>query len=78
MSRTELLNRPLGGLFHSLADFVDLTANHVVELAVVPDKLDVIEHIFVSRVLAREKLLLASGEIHGVFHDLWVVQETHL
>ena len=49
----ELLNLSLGCLLHFLADLVDLRAKHVIQLAVVPNKLDIVENFLVSGVLAR-------------------------
>ena len=54
MSRSELLHLSFGGLFHPFTDFVDIAPRHVVELAVVPNKLDVIKGFFVGRILARQ------------------------
>ena len=61
MSSSELLNLPLGNLLHPLANLVDLAANHIVELTVVPDQLDVTEDLLIGGVFAREELLFASG-----------------
>lgn len=78
MGCSKLLDLALRGLFHPLTDLVDFAADHVVELAVVPDELDVVEDIFVGSVLAREQLLLASRKVHWVLHDLRVVKQSHL
>ena len=59
MSRAELLDLALGGLFHSLADLVDLAAHHIVELTVVPNELNVVENLLVGSVLARQQLFFA-------------------
>ena len=61
MSSPELLNLPLGNFLHPLANLIDLAANHIVELTVVPDQLDVTEDLLIGRVFAREELLFASG-----------------
>ena len=52
MSRPKLLDVSLGGLFHSLAYFVDLTPNHIVELAIVPDELNIGKDFLVCGILA--------------------------
>ena len=74
MGGSELLYISLGGLFHFLADFVDLTSDHVVEFAIIPDQLDVCEDFFVRGVLAGEEFALAGGEIHRIFYNLRVVK----
>ena len=61
MCRPKLLDVSLGGLFHPLAYFVDLAPNHIVELAIVPDELDIGEDFLVRGILAREQFLLARG-----------------
>ena len=61
MSSPELLNLSLGNLLHPLANLIDLAANHIVELTVVPDQLDVTEDLLIGGVFAREELLFASG-----------------
>ena len=78
MGRTEFLNLSLRGLFHSLTDFVDLTPDHVVQLAVIPNELDVCEDFLISGILARKQLFFAGGEIHRALDNLWVVEQAHL
>ena len=52
MGGTELLNLSLRGLFHSFTDFVDLTPDHIVQLAVIPNELDVCKDFLISGILA--------------------------
>ena len=77
MCRPKLLDVSLGGLFHSLAYFVDLTPNHIVELAIVPDELNIGKDFLVRGILAWEQFLLACSKVHRVFHNLWIVEQAH-
>lgn len=75
----ELLDGPLGELFHVLSEFVDVGARHVVGLAVVPDELHFGEDIFIGHILASlQEGFLDSREVHRTLHDLRVVQQTQL
>ena len=77
MGGAEFLDLPLCHLLHAFAHLVDLTADHIVELAVIPNQLDLIEDFLISGVFAGEQLLLAGGKVHGVLDDLRVIQEAH-
>ena len=78
MGGPELLDLPLGGLFHPLAHFVDLAPNHIVKLAVVPYQLDVPKYFLVCAVLPCKKFLLASCQVHRILDNLGVVEQAHL
>ena len=78
MGGPELLDLPLGGLFHPLAHFINLAPDHIVKLAVVPYELDVPKDFLVGAILPSEKFLLASCQIHGILDNLGVVEQAHL
>ena len=48
MGGAEFLDLPLCHLLHAFTYLVDLTANHIIEFAVVPDQLDLIKDFFIS------------------------------
>lgn len=79
MSGAEALDGALGELLHVLCELVDLAAGHVVGLAVVPNQLNVRDHVVEGHVLpALEQRSLDRREVHRTLHDLWVVQQAEL
>ena len=78
MGSTELLYLPFSNLFHSLADLIDFTPDHIVQLAIIPDELNVCKGFLIRGVLARYQFLFAGGEIHRALDYLRVIKEAHL
>jgi hypothetical protein len=66
---------------HLLVVALHLVGHHevvsfgVVGLAVVPDQLDVVQHLLHCSVLARLQLLLYAAEVHRMLDDVRVVQQ---
>ena len=52
MSGAEFLDLSLCHLLHPFAHLVDLTADHIVELAIVPDELNIGKDFLVRGILA--------------------------
>ena len=78
MGSPKLLDAPLGCLLHALAYFVNLRPRHIVELAVVPDELQVAEDLLISGISARHQLLFHGKQIHGILDNLRVVEQLHV
>jgi hypothetical protein len=69
--RTEFVELSFATAFHSFTNSVDVTSGHVIELAVLPNKLDVGKTLLKASV--RVQSGFHSAEVHGVFHDLRIV-----
>ena len=63
-----------GSAFHAFANPVDVRARHVVELAVVPNELDVRETLLKALVVSTFHPSAHIAQIHGVFHNRGVVE----
>lgn len=72
-----VLDHLLAHLVQLVSDGVDPAACLVVQLAVVPDKLDIVESLLDVLVLAVHQLLLHCAQIHGVLHDKGVIGQSH-